>query len=67
MVFQTICQIHKHATLLDNIHIISNSNSFITTIIYKYATDQKRLKEIKTKLKDLRKKQKEHKKTPKKS
>ena len=35
--------------------------TLITTIIYKYATDQKRLKEIKTKLKALRKKQKEYK------
>ena len=35
--------------------------TFITTIIYKYATDQKRLKEIKSNLKKLRKEQKKHK------
>jgi uncharacterized membrane protein (DUF106 family) len=43
------------------IFILSFVATLLTTIIYKYATDQKRLKEIKTKLKDLREKQKKHK------
>lgn len=41
------------------IFILAFLTTFLTTIIYKYATDQKRLKEIKTKLKELRKKQKQ--------
>ena len=44
------------------IFIFALITTLVTTIIYKYATDQKRLKEIKLKLKELRKKQKDHKK-----
>lgn len=41
--------------------VLSLLATFLTTIIYKYATDQKRLKEIKSKLKELRETQKKHK------
>lgn len=43
------------------IFILSFIATILTTIIYKYATDQKRLKEIKLQLKELREKQKKHK------
>ncbi|MFP4567983.1 MAG: EMC3/TMCO1 family protein [Candidatus Woesearchaeota archaeon] len=41
------------------IFILSFLATLLTTVIYKFATDQKRLKEIKSSLKDLRKKQKD--------
>jgi uncharacterized membrane protein (DUF106 family) len=41
------------------IFILSLVATLVTTLIYKYATDQKRIKEIKAKLKALRDKQKE--------
>ena len=61
MVFQSLWQGFMELPHFWIIFILSLIATFITTIIYKYATDQKRLKEIKTKLKDLREKQKKHK------
>ncbi|MGV8168557.1 MAG: EMC3/TMCO1 family protein [Candidatus Nanoarchaeia archaeon] len=43
------------------IFIISLVATFLTTIIYKYTTDQKQLKQIKKDLKDLKEKMKKHK------
>ena len=66
MVFQTIWQGFVNMPHFWIIFILALITTFITTIIYKYATDQKRLKEIKTKLKDLRKKMKDNSKDTKK-
>lgn len=66
MVFQSIWQGFLDLPYFWIILIMALLVTFFTTIIYKYATDQKRLKEIKTKLKELRKKQKENKKDTKK-
>lgn len=59
--FQSIFQSFMELPHFWIILILSLLATFLTTIIYKYATDQKRLKEIKSKLKELRTTQKKHK------
>lgn len=48
------------------ITIVSLLITIITTLVYKYTTDQKRLKEIKKEMKTLQEKQKKHRNDPKK-
>ncbi|MCC7575081.1 DUF106 domain-containing protein [Candidatus Woesearchaeota archaeon] len=66
MVLQTIIQGFMELPHFWIIFILSFIATIITTVIYKYATDQKRIKEIKLKLKELRKKTKDHQKDTKK-
>ncbi len=66
MVLESLWQGFLGLPYLWIIIILSLLTTVLTTLIYKYATDQKRLKEIKSKLKNLRGEQKKHKKDTKK-
>lgn len=61
MVFQSLWQGFMGLPHFWIIFVLALITTLITTIIYKYATDQKKLKSIKSKLKSLRKEQKKHK------